>query len=208
MSAQSDAACQKRLRIQANPIEWTLAAESMAWLHDRWPGLVSAWADKNQLVKLLKTGQNIYHNPDCLQVNTALQSQFETVRSQWLKLKAAIHDQLKIYRDNHLAENSQIDFFQPVNQYTQLASEGITITPCDVAKACGAFVELPASTALLDLFPNHLKMAQQFGLGELKLCYDQVEWNNRQTEPTHLNNNSIANLNSTCGYCPGKPAKI
>lgn len=185
--------CKQNMPLQANPVEWTLATESLAWLHDRWPGLMAEWADKNSQMTLLSTGQAINHYPECINPATVLNNQYEQVKTHWLKLKAAITEQLNIYRDTHLANNSQIDFFQPVNQFTSLSAEGITIAPCDVALSCGAFVELPATTALLDLFPNHLKMAQQFGLGTLKLCYEEVSWQNRETEPTHLNNNSIAN---------------
>jgi hypothetical protein len=47
---------------------------------------------------------------------------------------------------------------------------------------------------LLNLFPNHLKLAEQFGLGQLEICYDQVQWQHRKPTPTHLDNNKIANF--------------
>ena len=71
--------------------------------------------------------------------------------------------------------------------------QGGVIGPCPEAKSCGARVELPASRALLGLFPNAFLLADQVGMGDLQLCYDRVHWVDREMEPVRRRSGRVAN---------------
>ncbi len=200
INSLSDTDCRSQIQKKSNPLEWLLAAETFAWLHDRWPGLSNAWPAPEQTSHLLSEGQQIFQNSQCLTARVVLNNQYEQLKTQWQQLKKAIIQYLENYRVNHLAAGSQVDFFKPVTQFTELSPQDVYISPCDVKNSCGAFIELKASSSLLDLFPNHLKMAQQLGLGTLEICYDQVQWRKRAAERTHLNNNKIANYTGQLSF--------
>lgn len=190
----TDDDCRRQIEIKANPIEWILAAESLAWFADRWPGLIAELKDRQDFDRLKQQGQDLFAQPQCLQANQALNSRFNALEKSWQQLKQAIQQTIDEYRQQQLIEGSQIDLFKGNDQIIKITDQHqMTIEPCDLTQSCGAFTELTATPALFDLFPNHLKMAEQFGMGELKICYDSVKWVNRKTAPTHLNNNKIAN---------------
>lgn len=189
-----DENCRQQLKVKASPIEWLLAAESLAWFADRWPGLIAELEDRRDFVKLRQQGQELFALPDCVQAGQALDNRFKSLESAWQQLKQAIRDTIDSYRRQHLVEGSQIDFFKTNEQIIKVTEQHkMSIAPCDLSQSCGAFAELPINSTLFDLFPNHLKMAEQFAMGELTICYDSVEWVNRETAPTHLNNDKIAN---------------
>ena len=191
--AATDANCQNQLEDKANVFEWLLAAESLAWFHDRWPGLMASKNTDTRIDQLITQGLTIHQFPECLNSKSTLNAQFAKVSNKWEKLKQAIRNQVADYSQSQLSTNSDIDFFASIDQQTEYIPPDMQVTACDVTSSCGAFVILKPSVTLLDLFPNHLKLAQQFGLGQMSLCYDEVVWNNRTTVPTHLDNNKITN---------------
>ncbi|WP_376695850.1 hypothetical protein [Wenzhouxiangella sp. EGI_FJ10305] len=88
---------------------------------------------------------------------------------------------------------ADIDLDGSADQVTAYRPQGLTIGPCPEANSCGARVELPASRAVLGLFPNAFLLADQVGMGELKLCYDQVRWVERSMEPAQRRASKVAN---------------
>ncbi|WP_133566415.1 hypothetical protein [Marinicella litoralis] len=194
MQAVTDENCQQQIETQANLFEWLLATETLAWFHDRWPGI---FADKNkndEFKRLISMGKAINNHPPCFNQSDALANQYITLKSKWERLKQEIKLQIDLYEKNELIANSDINLFDSIEQKTNHIPDGLVIKPCDISQSCGAYVELDPSLKLMNLFPNHLKLATQFGLGEIQICYDQVQWQNRKTAPTHLDNNKISNF--------------
>jgi len=194
MQAVTDEKCQQQIPPQANLFEWLLATETLAWFHDRWPGIFAAKNKNDEFIQLMSMGKEINSHPSCFNQSDILNNQYITLKSKWDRLKQEIKQQIKLYESDKLVANSDISLFDSIEQKTNYIPDGLTIKPCDISKSCGAYVELDPTLKLMNLFPNHLKLATQFGLGEIKICYDQVEWQNRKTAPTHLDNNKISNF--------------
>ncbi len=194
MQAANELECQQQLTTQANLVEWLFAAETLAWFHDRWPGLMAANQSSEQINRLVDVGMNLHQYPDCLVENNPLQQQFSLLQTKWERLKQEMTAQIKDYTQTQLSPNNDVDLFKSSDQQTNYVPDEFMVEPCDVKQSCGTFVTLEPSTELLNLFPNHLKLAEQFGLGQLDICYDQVEWHNRKAVATHLDNNKIANF--------------
>jgi len=194
MQAAGEVECQQQLTPHSNAVEWLLAAETVSWFHDRWPALMADPTHQSLLQSLLNQGQQLHRYPDCLNQAKPLNQQLQLLTTKWEKLKAEINNQVKAYTQTELTAGNDIDLFKSTDQQTQYIPSDMMIKACDVTTACGAFESFTPSAELLSLFPNHLRLAEQFGLGELSICYDQVQWVNRKTAPTHLDNNKIANF--------------
>lgn len=96
------------------------------------------------------------------------------------------------YRD-HTRPGADIDLDGSADQVTAYRPQNLLIGPCPEAESCGARVELPVSRALLGMFPNAYLLADQIGMGELGLCYDQVRWVERSMEPGRRRASKVAN---------------
>lgn len=67
------------------------------------------------------------------------------------------------------------------------------IGPCDNERACGVTESLPSTRALVGLFPDAYLVADQSGLGRIEICYDNVQWLNRRSEPVRPEDPFVAN---------------
>ncbi|GJM06098.1 MAG: hypothetical protein DHS20C09_20940 [marine bacterium B5-7] len=194
MQAAAEVNCQQQLTTHSNRVEWLMAAGSVTWFHDRWPGLMAAKNYAARIEPLIEAGLQLHIYPDCVNNAYPLDAQFNLLKLKWEHLKQEIVTQVNQYTDTELSANSDVDLFKSIEQQTHYIPDNFAIKACDVTQSCGAFATLEPSKELLNLFPNHLKLAQQFGLGELEICYDQVQWQQRKTIATHLDNNKIANF--------------
>lgn len=185
-------ACIEQLGVKPNPFEWLLAVESLNWLYDRWPGIMAEHEFTTMPQGLIDSGLSIYRYPECFKTETLLTQQFNQLEQKWTAVKQAIRLHIKDFRRSQLSTNSDIDFFQNTDQTTDSVPENLTIKACDASTACGAFIELEPDSKVLQLFPNHLKLAQQFKLGQLSICYEKVQWQDRKSLPAELKNDKIA----------------
>ncbi len=192
--------CQQQLTTRSNWVEWALAAETVAWFSDRWPALMASQPVEEQLLPLVNTGNQIHSNPECVTEADPLNTQFQVVANKWEKLKQEIISHVNQFKIERLRPNSDVDLFKSIDQTTKYIPENLEIGPCDNTPSCGAYVRLEPNTSTLDLFPNHLKLAEQFGLGQIEICYEDVHWINRKTAPTHLDNNKIANFEGQLAF--------
>ena len=87
---------------------------------------------------------------------------------------------------------ADIDLDAGAEQVTTYRPEGLTVKPCAEMPTCGARVELPASRALLGLFPNAHLLADQLDMGRLQLCFGNVQWVDRETRPARSGDDQVA----------------
>ncbi len=184
--------CIDQLGLKPNPFEWLLAVESLNWLYDRWPGIMTEQKFAGMPQDLVTIGLSTYRYPDCFNPESLLGQQFNQLEQKWSTVKQAIRLHIKDYRQSQLSANSDIDFFQNTDQTTDSVPENLSIKACDITTACGAFIELKPDSKVLQLFPNHLKLAQQFKLGKLSICYEDVQWQHRKPLLAELKNDKIA----------------
>lgn len=117
---------------------------------------------------------------------------------------ASVAELLQEARDAFYAEvtrpGADVNLDGPADQLTAYRPEGLTVGPCPDGNTCGARVELPASRALLGKFPNAFLLADQIGMGELALCYDQVRWVERSKRPLRDPAAGVAAYNGRLGF--------
>ncbi len=194
IQAAGDISCQQQLSTRSNWVEWSMAAEVIAWFNDRWPALMAEQQTEDLLKPIFDSGMEIFNYADCVNTSTPLTNQYQVVLNKWELLKQEIITHVNQFKATRLSANSDVDLFKSIDQATNYVPEELSIGPCDVTQSCGAYIKLEPNRELLNLFPNHLKLAEQLGLGKLEICYQEVQWVNRKTAPTHLDNNKIANF--------------
>jgi hypothetical protein len=178
-----------------NPFEWSLAAESLLWFTDRWPNYTQAYLDEEILQEVIGQGEKLTQGFTCLEKPLAdsLSDDFSEINQAWQGAKAQIKQVAEEFNQQNLRVDSDLNLFDSVEQNSNYRVVDAQITACDAQKSCGVHVQLESSRALFGLFPNHLLVADQLKLGQLKLCYDNVGWENRRSASTHLDNTSVAN---------------
>lgn len=200
VQAAGDVECQQQLITRSNWVEWAMASETIAWFGDRWPALMATQSVDELLQPMIEAGNNIHSNPACVTEANPLNSQYQIVVNKWERLKQEIISHVNQFKTERLRPNSDVDLFKSIDQKTKYIPENLEIGPCNKTPSCGAYVKLEPNNATLDLFPNHLKLAEQFGLGNIEICYEEVHWVNRKTAPTHLDNNKIANFEGQLSF--------
>ena len=178
----------------ANPLEWLLAGESLLWMHDRWPALFKESRVNAQVQQLLTTGRQLQLDIDCPQALGELQQNYLELVEYWNKVRSEVQSFSNRYATNRIKKDHSIDFFQSTSQFTALKAESYDIGPCQGGNVCGAQISLPTSSELLNQFPNYIRQSVVLELGELNICYDEVEWLDRETASTDLRNTKIANF--------------
>ncbi|MCF6318751.1 MAG: hypothetical protein L3J83_05680 [Proteobacteria bacterium] len=187
--------CLNEFHQTVNPLEWALATESLLWFIDRWPAYFAMYPNKVSIKKTIKSGEKLLKGLDCLDKPTAdlLDIEFSQVEQAWQKVKAQIKQVADEFNQLNLSVGSDINLMTNSEESSNYWINGAIISACDVKNNCGVRISLESSRALFAMFPNHLLVANQLKLGQLKLCYDNVGWENRRSAPTHLDNPSVAN---------------
>lgn len=178
-----------------NPLEWAIAAESLLWFADRWPAYMQKYPQIDLINSVLKQGERLTSDWVCLDDSPGniLNVKFKQIAQAWQNVRTQLQNVVNEFKLENLSENSDLDLLENFGSGSYFGIEDYKIQACDAQSSCGVHVKLDSSKALFGLFPNHLLEAHQLQLGQLKLCYDSVGWENRRPSATHLDNDSVAN---------------
>ena len=178
-----------------NPFEWSMAAESLLWFSDRWPAFMKLYPQGNNVNKVIAGGQQIVAKLNCLEETPKkiLNEGFQQISQSWQNSKAMIDKVVDEFAQENLRKGSDIDLLGTIETQSNYRVEDMKIEACNIQNACGVHLELESSRALFGLFPKHLVVADQLKMGSLKLCYDNVGWEQRRPASTHLDNDNVSN---------------
>jgi len=186
----------------ANPLEWSGLVTVLTWFARQSPVYFDA-SEYGELVDLLRQqGRSLIAelgrqieciaradggvNPPALRALSAYGESFNSLVSD---LREA---QLE-FRSEHLQPGSDIMLSEGGEQPTSWRKENVLIGPCDARYICQMESKLEAAPELLALFPGHYRVAEQAGMGEMEICYDNVQWVSRRAEPVRENDPHVAN---------------
>ncbi len=192
-----------------NVLEWSLLAHHLVrWVSQRpvfFTG--SGWRDTVDRLSVQMRGQAAAHVEwlDCL---TGRGSQRRDPVMRLLSLHrgalAEVDRRLSQARDAFYEASTRpgadVDLDGPPDQVTAYRPQDLVVGPCPSSNTCGAKIELPASRALLGQFPNAFLLADQVGMGELGLCYEQVRWVERSMEPARRRASGVANYHGRLSF--------
>jgi hypothetical protein len=97
------------------------------------------------------------------------------------------------YRDLQLASGADISLAGDASQPTSYRPADIEIGPCEPDLVCEMTGLLSTTRALIGLFPDEYLVADQSGLGEVEICYANMEWTSRRSELVREDDENVAN---------------
>ena len=104
------------------------------------------------------------------------------------------------FRADRLAPGADVVLRGNAGQTTAYRPEDQVIGPCDEAKVCEMRGMLEASPALLAQFPDPYLLADQLRMGEVEICYDNVQWVDRRAEPVRADDPHVANYHGRLSF--------
>lgn len=204
---QLQASCEPPVWI--NPVEWSILIQALAsWVPQR-PVFFGAQRWQTAMAELIDRIEDQEAARvawlDCL---TGLGGQRLDPVSRLLIQRRQALENLDFALDASYREfvteqtrpGSDIDLDSAADQVTGYRPEGLVVRPCPGGSTCGARVALPASRALLGLFPNTYLLADQLAIGSLALCYEEVRWEDREMRPARPGDDQVANYFGRLGF--------
>ncbi len=189
-----------------NPFEWSVAARAYTWLADRWPAyfasadrsaqvdsMVAAGVDAaTRLVRLESCGGGDSGPPLTYLMQRYLEGLSETA--------AALASATDAFRKGRLKPGADVDLASDAGQTTNYRPEDLVVRPCGSVASCDMSGPLEASRALVGLFPQPFLIADQIRMGDIRLCYDQVQWTDRRAVLPKVRNQAMANYFGRLGF--------
>ncbi len=185
-----------------NPLEWSALATLVAWLARQSPVYFQTPENEALIGRMRERGQELLDDMeqqvDCISgqgagINDPVVRSLEDYRTALLELVAGIREAESGFREENLKPGADIMLWGDANQQTAYRREDLAIGPCDPALYCEMTGELEATRALIGLFPDAYLVADQTGLGEVQICYENVRWVERRAEPVRQDDPHVAN---------------
>lgn len=192
-----------------NPLEWSSLVAVITWfarqspVHFRQPeneALVSGL--RQQGLDLL---EQLSRQVDCISgagagVNDPVARGLSDYANALDALVAHMREEELAFRVDRLQAGADVVLNGGAGQRTAYRPEGLVIEPCDPENVCEMTSELAASPELLALFPDPYLLADQSGMGSIGICYDNVQWVDRRSEPVREDDPHVANYHGRLSF--------
>ncbi|HKJ18622.1 MAG TPA: hypothetical protein VJ984_14810 [Xanthomonadales bacterium] len=192
-----------------NPLEWATLATLMAWFAERAPVYFQTPDNEALVMQMRQTGldlvEQLSQQADCFSgagagMNDPVSRSLQGYDSALLDLVHGVREAELAFRVENLEVGADVVLAGDANQRTSYRSEGIMISACNAESTCGMSESLEATRALVGLFPDAYLIADQSGLGEIQICYDNVQWLDRRSEPVRPEDPFVANYFGHLGF--------
>jgi len=199
---QSPPVCPVSERPLPNPLEWSALATLMTWFSTQSPVYVQTRSNEAVIVAMRQKGLDLLRilaqQIDCIsgasgRFNDLVSVSVQQYREAFLSLVGGIHEADLEFRGSHLQPGADVDLGGNANQATSYRTPGLLIGPCDVSRVCEMTQQLEATRALVGQFPDEYLIADQTGLGQVEICYDNMQWIQRRAEQVRPEDPNVAN---------------
>ncbi len=200
---RSPAACEAPEEPLPNPLEWSALATTLAWFARQSPVYFQTPENEALIVRMKQQGMDLLQameqQVDCFSgvgggINDPVSMGLVDYRQALEELVAGIRETELAFREARLAQGADIVLRGDASQNTAYRPEGMIIAPCRTEQVCEMSGELEATRALIGLFPDHYLIADQTGLGDIEICYDNMQWVQRRAEPVRADDPHVANF--------------
>ena len=184
-----------------NPLEWSALATSLTWFAQQSPVYFQTPDNEALVVRMRQQGMELLQAMEqqvaCFSssgngISDPVRRSLFGYRRALESLAAGIDEFELVFRQERLAPGADIVLSSDAYQETAYRTEGLMIGPCQTDRTCGMNGDLEATRALIGLFPDHYLVADQAGLGKIEICYDNMHWVQRHSEPTRMDNPNVA----------------
>ena len=197
-----DTGCPAPAEALPNPLEWASIVTVMTWLVRQSP--VHFQSPENEILVNGLRGQGrellatLARQVDCISgsgggVNDPVARALADYRLDFEALIEGMREEELAFREQRLAPGADIVLSAGADQRTGYRPQDMSIGPCDPAAVCEMTGTLDAGAALLDRFPMTYRVADQAGMGEIGVCYDNVRWVERRSQPVREDDPHVAN---------------
>jgi hypothetical protein len=185
-----------------NPLEWSALATMFAWIARQSPVYFQTPENEALLVQMRQQGlellQNITQQVDCISgtgagINDPVRRGLADYRIALEDLVAGIREAELEFRTEQLKSGADVVLHGDASQRTAYRTEELIIGPCDPNQVCEMSGELEATRALIGLFPDPYLIADQSGLGQIEICYENMQWVNRRAVSVRPDDPHVAN---------------
>jgi hypothetical protein len=195
-------ACAEPAQPLPNPLEWSALATVLAWFAEQSPVYFQTPENEDRLVRMRAVGlelvETVAGQVDCFSgsgasLNDPVSRSLVDYRSALSRLRADLLEMVQAFRERVLAPGADIALEADSSQSTAYRPDDMLIRPCDAEQVCEMSGGLSSTRALLGLFPEPFLLADQSGMGEIELCYQNMEWVERRSEQVRPDDENVAN---------------
>lgn len=185
-----------------NPLEWASLATVITWFAMQAPVYLVTAENQARIESMRRGGTALLdalaQQIDCISgAGSGLNDPFARGLADYRRaledLVAGLREAELEFRAAHLKPGSDVMLYGDAGQRTAFRSEGVQIGPCARGRICEMSGKLEATRALVGLFPDTYLIADQSGLGEVEICYDNMQWVDRRAEPVRVDDPHVAN---------------
>jgi hypothetical protein len=176
-------------------------ATTLAWFAEQSPVYFQTPANEALVARMRQQGmellQAMAQQADCFSrsgkgIGDPVRRSLSGYRRALATLAAGISEAELLFRQERLAPGADIVLSEDANQATAYRTEGLMIGPCQSGRVCEMNGELESTRALIGLFPGQYLVADQAGLGKIEICYDNMSWVQRRSEPIRPDDENVA----------------
>jgi hypothetical protein len=185
-----------------NPLEWSSLATIITWFAQQAPVYLQTPENEARINGLRQYGLQLLDawvaQVDCISgagtgINDPVARGLADYREALDALVSGLREAELEFRAARLKPGADVVLHGDAKQRTAFRTEGLEAGPCDPARICEMTGELEATRALIGLFPDPYLIADQTGLGRVEICYENVQWVNRRSEPVRPDDPHVAN---------------
>ncbi|MCU0989734.1 MAG: hypothetical protein MUE63_09175 [Xanthomonadales bacterium] len=185
----------------ANPLEWASLATVIVWFAQRSPEYLATPGNEARIASIQQHGRELLstwvQQVDCISgagngLNDPVARGLADYRLALDDLVAGVREAELEFRAARLKPGSDVMLHADASQSTAFRSDDLKIGPCDSARICEMAGKLEATRALIGLFPDPYLIADQTGLGQIEVCYDNVQWVDRRSQPVRADDPHVA----------------
>lgn len=194
--------CERPGRQLPNPLEWAFLASFLTWFAEQSPVYFQTPENEQRLARMRRIGTEmtaeISEQVDCIAgvgvgVNDPVKRVVQRYQTELNALADKLQSAQQEFRGRYLAPGADVDLGGEITQSTAYRPDQLQILPCDAVQVCEMSGPLASTRALVGLFPDTYLLADQSRLGKVEICYDEMGWQQRRSEPVRPDDENVAN---------------
>lgn len=185
-----------------NPLEWSSLATLVAWFARQSPVYFQTPENEALVMRMRRQGlelmREVSQQVDCISgtgtgINDPVARGLVDYHLALDELVAGIREAELQFREERLKVGADVVLHGDASQKTAYRTEELIIGPCDPSQICEMSGQLEATNALIARFPDPYLLADQTGLGQVEICYQNMQWVNRRAVPVRADDKHVAN---------------
>jgi len=190
-----------------NPLEWAVLATTMAWFAESSPEFFMTPENESRLASMRSIGeqliQGLAEQANCFAgpgVHDPVYRSMVDYETALRALNVGTRKAEADFRAQRLRPGADIELDRDASQPTGYRPDNLTIEPCNSQRVCEMTASLTTTRALIGLFPEKYLLAEQSGLGQIEICYRNMEWVERRSELVRPDDENVANYFGHLGF--------